>query len=115
MAVPKSIASVKRFGARYGRTVKHKFGTLEASHRKKYKCPYCSKIALKRVAAGIWQCTKCNAKLASRAYTVSKRKTAKELISEVIAPGKETEETEALKEEKPVKEEGDSSDSRASA
>ena len=75
MAIPKAIASIKRFGARYGRTVKHKFGAVEAMQRRKYKCPYCSKPSLKRVSLGIWQCRKCNAKIASRAYTVSKKKT----------------------------------------
>jgi len=82
MAIPKAIASIKRFGARYGRTVKHKFGAVEAMQRRKYKCPYCSKPSLKRVSLGIWQCRKCNAKIASRAYTVSKKKTLKEMLAE---------------------------------
>ncbi|MBU0535669.1 MAG: 50S ribosomal protein L37ae [Nanoarchaeota archaeon] len=96
MAVPKAIASIKRFGARYGRTVKNKFGKVEAMHRKKYKCPYCSKQSVRRLSAGIWQCTKCNAKIASRAYTVAKKKTAKELISAVDkAPEETVEETDS--------------------
>jgi large subunit ribosomal protein L37Ae len=103
MAIPKSIASIKRFGARYGRTVKHKFGAVEAMHRKKYKCPYCSKQSVKRISAGIWECKKCGAKIASRAYTVSKKKTVKEMISEAAKTGelpKEVEESaEELKEE----------------
>ena len=83
MAIPKEISSIKRFGPRYGRTLKNKFGKLEASHRKKYKCPSCSKESMKRLAAGIWQCIKCGTKLAGRAYNVPKKKTIKELVQEV--------------------------------
>jgi len=93
MAVPKSIASIKRFGPRYGRTVKHKFGAVEAMHRKKYKCPYCSKLSVKRLSAGIWECQKCNAKIASRAYNLAKKKEVKDDVEkeEPVAQVKESE------------------------
>jgi large subunit ribosomal protein L37Ae len=59
----------KRFGARYGRKPKKKFAKLEKHHRAKHKCPYCSKTGVKRLAAGIWQCGKCDVKFAGKAYT----------------------------------------------
>ena len=62
--------SIKRFGARYGRTVKWNFAKIEAEQRKLHKCPYCNKIAVKREAAGIWQCNKCKSKFTGRAYTL---------------------------------------------
>jgi len=74
----KSNGSVKRFGARYGKTTKDKFGAIEASQRKLYKCPSCSRTQVKRETKGIWQCKKCGYKFASKAYsvtTVSKIKT----------------------------------------
>jgi large subunit ribosomal protein L37Ae len=66
------MSSTKRFGARYGRKPREKFGIIEALQRKKYKCPYCSKAGVKRLAMGIWVCQKCNVKFASGAYTIGK-------------------------------------------
>ncbi len=73
--------SIKRFGARYGRNVKHRFAAVEAQHKKSYSCPYCHAQRAKRVAVGIWQCTKCDSKFTGRAYTLPKKKAA-----EVIMP-----------------------------
>ncbi len=70
MKTEEKLGSVKRFGARYGRKTKLKFSKIEAEQRKLHKCPYCSKIAVKRVAVGIWNCNKCNAKFTGRAYSV---------------------------------------------
>ena len=67
------LGSVKRFGARYGRKTKLKFSKIEIEQRKLHKCPYCNKIAAKRVAVGIWKCRKCNAKFTGKAYSVSKK------------------------------------------
>ncbi|MBW3000020.1 50S ribosomal protein L37ae [Candidatus Woesearchaeota archaeon] len=69
MTVPKKIASIKRFGARYGRSVKYKVGAIEHEQRKSHKCPKCSKVGVKRLSKGIWQCKKCDAKFAGRAYS----------------------------------------------
>ena len=70
MVEHKKIGSSKRFGARYGRTIKHNFAKIEQEQRKLHKCPYCSKIAVKRLSAGIWNCRKCGAKFTGKAYTV---------------------------------------------
>ena len=70
MVEVKTIGSTKRFGTRYGRTNKLKYGVLETEQRKKYKCPSCNNITVKRISVGIWQCKKCGHKFASKAYTV---------------------------------------------
>lgn len=75
--------SAKRFGTRYGKTTKDKFGKFEALQRKKYECPKCSREAVRRVSAGIWQCQKCGAKFASKAYTVSKQQAIQTKILEI--------------------------------
>lgn len=67
----KTYGSVKRFGARYGRKLKHKVGKIEAA-RKKSICPYCHSKNIVRVASGIWRCKKCKSKFTGRAYTVKK-------------------------------------------
>lgn len=78
IAKEKSFGSVKRFGARYGRTVKHKLSKIEAELKKKHRCPYCHSLSAKRLAVGIWSCKKCNAKFTGKAYSVSKKITVKE-------------------------------------
>jgi large subunit ribosomal protein L37Ae len=60
----------KRFGARYGRKTKRKFAQVESQHRTKHKCPYCNKEGVKRLSPGIWQCNKCEAKFAAKAYNI---------------------------------------------
>ena len=70
--------STKRFGPRYGRKLKERFGKIEAEQRKKQKCPYCSALKVKRVAIGIWECKKCKAKFTGKAYSISKKITSKE-------------------------------------
>ena len=74
MAIPKNLSSIKRFGTRYGSIVKHKFALIENQQRASYKCPYCSRVAVRRLAAGIWQCNKCDAKFAGKAYNLPKKK-----------------------------------------
>ncbi len=73
MKKDEKLKSVKRFGTRYGRTLKLKFGLIEAEQRKKHKCPYCAAVQVKRIAAGIWNCTKCKIKFTGRAYTITKK------------------------------------------
>ena len=98
-ASEEKLGSVKRFGARYGRKPKLKFSKIEAEQRKLHKCPYCSKIAVKRIAVGIWHCRKCNAKFTGKAYSITKKITAKEskLIEEEPVIAKE--EMEEMQEE----------------
>ena len=75
---------MKRFGPRYGRTVKHKLSKIEAELKKKHRCPYCHSLSAKRVAAGIWYCKKCNAKFTGKAYSIAKKITVKEKPEEEI-------------------------------
>ena len=72
MAVSKEVASTKRFGPRYGRTVRHKLGKIEHEYKLKHKCNYCNAKKVERVSAGIWQCKKCGVKFAARAYSPKK-------------------------------------------
>ena len=64
--------STKRFGARYGARLKKKFADIESQQKATYPCPYCKYIKVKRVFMGIWQCSKCDAKFSSKAYSVGK-------------------------------------------
>jgi large subunit ribosomal protein L37Ae len=88
MAEKRKKSSTKRFGARYGRTVKDKFAKIEGEQRKLHKCPYCRKIAVKRISTGIWYCKKCNAKFAGKAYTIANLKSWKnDIVEEELKTG----------------------------
>lgn len=60
----------KTFGPRYGRRLKIKYNSVKVQQAAKHKCPYCNKSKVKRLAAGIWNCTKCHTKFASKAYAL---------------------------------------------
>jgi large subunit ribosomal protein L37Ae len=72
MAKNKGIGSVKRYGPRYGRRVKHKLAKIEAVQKGKQKCPYCSAERVKRLSTGIWICRKCDSKFTGKAYSIKK-------------------------------------------
>jgi large subunit ribosomal protein L37Ae len=75
MAGTKTYGSVKRFGVRYGRTTRSKIANIESSTKKKHACPFCNKEAVKRVSAGIWECSKCESKFTGKAYNFDRKKT----------------------------------------
>ncbi|MFC1691027.1 hypothetical protein ACFL0W_02490 [Nanoarchaeota archaeon] len=98
MVTKTTYPSIKRFGARYGRTVKEKLGAAESSYyHKKQSCPYCNYIQVKRISSGIWHCKKCLAKFTSKAYSVAKKRTkvVEEGIAEEI-PEEEIEDEENI-------------------
>ena len=57
--------------ARYSPKVRKKVREIRELTRKKYRCPRCDRIGVKRIQAGIWQCKKCNFKFAGPAYSLS--------------------------------------------
>ena len=64
----KKVKSAGRFGARYGRSVRDRLVKIESKQRVKQKCPYCSKLGVKRLGSGIWSCSRCEKTFASDAY-----------------------------------------------
>jgi large subunit ribosomal protein L37Ae len=93
MAVEKRYGTIKRFGARYGRTLKLRLAKVESVQRGKHKCPYCNSLKAKRLSTGIWHCRKCNAKFTGKAYSIEQViKTKKEPREEKKEAEKEEEE-----------------------
>ena len=82
MGRTKKVGASGRFGSRYGKRLRDRYGAIEAEQRKKHKCPYCNYVKVKRVAIGIWSCNKCGAKFTSKAYTVAKPPTIKAEVKE---------------------------------
>ena len=68
MAHTKKVGSTGRFGARYGLTIKQKVLAVEKKQKIKYEYPSCFKIAVKRVAKGIWACRSCDHKFAGKTF-----------------------------------------------
>ena len=64
----KKVGSAGRFGVRYGLKSRKEIIAVDKTLKQKHKCPNCLRPGVKRVKAGIWQCGKCNLKLAGRAY-----------------------------------------------
>ncbi|HIH31962.1 TPA: 50S ribosomal protein L37ae [Candidatus Woesearchaeota archaeon] len=75
----KHLKAVRRYGTRYGRRNRDKVALVEVDQKRSHKCPKCAYPNVKRISVGIWQCSKCNAKFTSRAYTVSKPPAIKSL------------------------------------
>jgi len=88
MGSAKGLGPMKRFGVRYGRTVKHKRAKLEREQKKPQVCPYCRRPKAKRLSIGIYHCQKCDSKFTGRAYflppIVKEQVTEKEPIVEAV-------------------------------
>jgi large subunit ribosomal protein L37Ae len=69
MVKTKKVGLTGKFGPRYGRGVKVTYEEIEKKQKLKYACPYCKRLNVKRVSAGIWQCMKCQKKFAGGAYS----------------------------------------------
>lgn len=91
MAKKQGLGSTRRFGPRYGRTVKHKLAKIEKLHRARHTCPYCSRQTAKRKSAGIWHCSKCDSTFAAKAYTVGERPVAVRESAQIVTEAIELE------------------------
>lgn len=68
MTRTKKVSSTGRFGPRYGAKLRRRVLDIENKSREPNRCPTCATRSLKREAAGLWKCTKCNLLFAGGAY-----------------------------------------------
>jgi len=111
----KKLGRVARFKARYGKRVKDKVLKVELEEFKLHVCPSCGFEKVKRKAAGIFECKKCNLKFAGGAYTPETMigSTVKKIVSQKafgaglaeLEKAKEARATAAVREEKPKEKE----------
>lgn len=52
----------------YGKSIRQAVEGMKKKAGSRYKCPSCSRVAMRREASGVWKCRKCSAKYASGAY-----------------------------------------------
>ena len=67
----KKVGIVGKYGTRYGASLRKVIKKIEIAQHSTYTCPFCSKEAVKRTAAGIWECKACKKQIAGGAYTLS--------------------------------------------
>jgi len=94
------LGPVKRFGTRYGRTLKHKLAKIEVEQKQRHKCPYCGKLKVSFVSFGVWQCDKCNSRFTARAFTVGEKLSLAEQAAQLVAEAPELRTKGSVEEEK---------------
>ena len=70
MGNTKKVRSTGRFGPRYGVGIKKRMLKVEDKQKNLSACPFCGFKKLKRNAAGLFECVKCDAKFTGGAYVV---------------------------------------------
>lgn len=58
----------KRFGARYGATVRKRWNAVMVQKTRVYECPNCRHKRVKWVSVGVWRCRKCGFTFAGKAW-----------------------------------------------
>ena len=101
MANTKKVKSTGRYGSRYGVGIKKRVLKVEERQKKKVVCPFCGFKTIKRLAAGLFTCKKCEAKFTGGAYeaetligkTIKKMVNQKSFVAEAAELIKITEES----------------------
>jgi len=81
----KKVGSTGRFGAKYGRKIKIRVRDIEVISKSRHSCPKCHAPNVKRVAAGIWSCSRCSAKFAGGAYAPAQK--TEKALAPVVSVG----------------------------
>jgi large subunit ribosomal protein L37Ae len=87
MARTKKVGSTGRLGARYGAKLRRRVLDIEKKRNEPNRCPSCATRALKRQAAGLWKCSKCDLVFAGGAYVpyTDAGKAARRAIAQRVA------------------------------
>jgi large subunit ribosomal protein L37Ae len=83
--VKKKTKNPRQFGARYGMRLRRRWQEIEEKQRRYHECPTCKRLAVKRIASGIWGCRRCGAKFTGGAYvpTTGMMKTVEKALRRV--------------------------------
>jgi ribosomal protein L37AE/L43A len=72
-AKTKKIKFAGRFRSGIGARVRKDFNAIEATQRKKHASPFSEKGIAKRIAAGIWKCSRTGKIFAGPAYSLEEK------------------------------------------
>lgn len=64
----KKVGTTGWMGPRYGIRVRRRVLEIDRARRQPAACPRCSTVTVHRLAAGVFQCSRCRTKFASGAY-----------------------------------------------
>ena len=67
----KKVGITGKYGTRYGSSLRKVVKKAEVSQHSKFVCVFCGNTTVKRQVVGIWNCSKCKAKIAGGAYQLS--------------------------------------------
>ena len=67
----KGQTALKGLGTKFGATVRKRYGKIYRTLKRKRRCPSCGSLKFGRIASGIWNCPKCNFKVAAGAYDIN--------------------------------------------
>ncbi|MDO8460158.1 MAG: 50S ribosomal protein L37ae [Nanoarchaeota archaeon] len=73
-AKTKKIKAFGRIGVGYGKNVRDRFNAIEGPQRKRQQSPFHPRGRAKRIAAGIWKCTRTGKVFAGPAYYLEVKK-----------------------------------------
>jgi large subunit ribosomal protein L37Ae len=65
--------TTKRYGTRYGATLKRRLNKIENVQRADQRCPRCNRPSAKWKSVGIFECRKCGAKFTGEAWGVRQK------------------------------------------
>ncbi|NHI88893.1 MAG: 50S ribosomal protein L37ae [Candidatus Thorarchaeota archaeon] len=87
MARTKKVGSTGRYGSRYGAKLRRRVLDIDNRRKEPNRCPACATKALKRKAAGLWECSKCSLIFAGGAYVpyTDAGKAAKRAIAQRVS------------------------------
>jgi large subunit ribosomal protein L37Ae len=87
MARTKKVGSTGRYGSRYGAKLRRRVLDIDNRRKEPTRCPACATKALKRIAVGLWECSKCNLLFAGGAYVpyTDAGKAAKRAIAQRVS------------------------------
>jgi large subunit ribosomal protein L37Ae len=86
--------TTKRYGTRYGATLKRRLNVIEHVQRADQRCPSCNRLSAKWKSVGMFECRKCGAKFTGEAWGVRQKVT----FAEAAVDDTKVEEEETVEE-----------------
>jgi large subunit ribosomal protein L37Ae len=69
--MPRAKESVKGLGAKYGGTLRKRYGRIYRTLKAARECPSCASMKVRRQASGIWKCSACGFTVTGGAYDIA--------------------------------------------